>query len=54
MHHTMDDEDSLDVLQQIMQLNILDSESHGSTSSEPRGHAIESTSMGVTKTKLNV
>ncbi|KIK32016.1 hypothetical protein CY34DRAFT_111146, partial [Suillus luteus UH-Slu-Lm8-n1] len=37
----MDDEDSLDVLQQIMQLNILDSQPQGYAESGPRGHAIE-------------
>lgn len=50
----MDDEDSLDVLQQIMQLNILDSQPQGYAESGPRGHAIEGASMVVTKTKLNI
>lgn len=50
----MDDEGSLDVLQQIMQLNILDSQPHGYTDSGPRGNTIESASMVVTETKLNI
>lgn len=49
MHPTMDDEDSLDILQQIMKLNILDSEPCGFAASGTRGHANESASMVVTQ-----
>jgi hypothetical protein len=49
MHPTMDDEDSLDILQQIMKLNILDSETCESAASGTRGHANESVFMVITE-----